>query len=334
MRTLSGLLKQYWFLAGLLLVALITLGDPTGTVADVGRWLKVHRGPDGVIFAIFFFSGVALQTEQVRAGLSDIRATMAALGIIFVVSPLFAVFLARFPLDPGIRIGLFLVAAMPTTLSSGVVMTGAAGGNMANALMITLLANFGAIFTVPQVLTFLVGETAGASGALMDKTALMLKMGMLVGLPLLLGLGVRPRLAPALHRLGINPNVVNGCLVLGIVWIALSTSREMLLRGWRLFPPVVGLVVSFHVGLLIVAAFCSKILGLGRGRRESVLFMGSQKTLPLSVLLQTALFPQYGEALMFCVSHHVIHLLMDGYLVGRLSGRRHSDQRTGHGRSR
>jgi hypothetical protein len=46
--------------------------------------------------------------------------------------------------------------------------------------------------------------------------------------------------------------------------------------------------------------------------------MGGQKTLPLSVLLQGKLFPQYGMALAFCVFHHFVHLTMDGYLVGKL----------------
>ena len=40
----------------------------------------------------------------------------------------------------------------------------------------------------------------------------------------------------------------------------------------------------------------------------------------LSIILQVSLFPQYGMALMVCVLHHMIHLLMEGYLVGRLKG--------------
>jgi hypothetical protein len=46
--------------------------------------------------------------------------------------------------------------------------------------------------------------------------------------------------------------------------------------------------------------------------------MDGQKTLPLSVILQVSLFPQYGLALVVCVVHHFVHLLMDGYLVGKL----------------
>jgi len=49
--------------------------------------------------------------------------------------------------------------------------------------------------------------------------------------------------------------------------------------------------------------------------------MGGQKTLVLSVILQVSLFPQYGLALVVCVVHHILHLVMDGYLVGRLRHR-------------
>ncbi|SMC20294.1 solute carrier family 10 (sodium/bile acid cotransporter), member 7 [Desulfacinum hydrothermale DSM 13146] len=319
---MRSFVKKYWFLTGLILASGVTLADGTGMVAQAGRWLQAHRGPDLVIFAIFFFSGTALQTEQVRSGLSDFRVTAAALAVIFLVSPLWARVLAELPLPPGLMIGLFLVAAMPSTLSSGVVMTGAAGGNMASALMITLLANFSAIFTVPVVLTLLVGDGAGTAGVLIDKQALMMKMAMLVALPLALGIGVRPTFQDFYKRWGIQPNVVNGCFILVIVWIAVSKSRPTIVGGLQLLPWVVALVVGFHAGLLSASAGLGRLLGLGRGRMESLLFMGSQKTLPLSVLIQTALFPQYGEALVFCVCHHVIHLIMDGYLVGRLqSGR-------------
>ena len=64
-----------------------------------------------------------------------------------------------------------------------------------------------------------------------------------------------------------------------------------------------------------------EMAGIGPGRRESVIFMGGQKTLPLSVILQVTLFPTFGLALVVCVLHHIIHLIMDAYLVERLKDR-------------
>jgi sodium/bile acid cotransporter 7 len=46
--------------------------------------------------------------------------------------------------------------------------------------------------------------------------------------------------------------------------------------------------------------------------------MGGQKTLPLSVILQVTLFPEYGLALAVCVVHHILHLITDAYLVEKL----------------
>ena len=78
------------------------------------------------------------------------------------------------------------------------------------------------------------------------------------------------------------------------------------------------LVFGFH-GILLIAGYgLTRLLKMEKGRRESVIFMGGQKTLPLSIILQVSLFPQYGLALVVCVLHHMIHLLMDGYLVGKL----------------
>jgi hypothetical protein len=67
----------------------------------------------------------------------------------------------------------------------------------------------------------------------------------------------------------------------------------------------------------VIKAPANKYLAL---RCASVLFVGGQKTLPLSVILQVSLFPQYGLALVACVMHHLIVLMMDGYLVGKLKG--------------
>ncbi len=89
----------------------------------------MHRGPDAVIVLIFFFSGLILNARQIRSGVMDIKGIIAALIIIFLVAPVIGALFGAIPIDTGVVIGIFLVAVMPTTLSSGVVMTGAAGGN-------------------------------------------------------------------------------------------------------------------------------------------------------------------------------------------------------------
>ena len=113
---------------------------------------------------------------------------------------------------------------------------------------------------------------------------------------------------------------LNQCLVLWIVWMAISQARYAMINSGDKIGIVFLLVFSFHGILLAAAGLFTKFFNLGKGRRESVIFMGSQKTLPLSIILQVSIFPQYGLALVFCVLHHLVHLLMDGYLVEKLRG--------------
>ena len=320
-------LQKYWFLFGLFFLALITLADTSGTIASAGSWVGARHGPQILISLIFLLSGLSLQAEQIRQGVSDLATVGVAVVMIFAFAPVVASLTSLIPLAPGVRIGLYITAVMPTTLSSGVVMTGAAGGNIANALMITILANILGIFTIPCSLQVLIGSGSGSETFAIDKAALMLQIASLVIGPLLLGLAVRRPILPVLRRLRITPAVVNQVLVLTMVWIALSGSRSTIVSSMHLLGAIVLLVFAFHAALLAGTFLMSRLFHFGPGRREAVVFMGGQKTLPLSMLVQMTLFPQYGEALVVCVLHHIVHLMMDGYLVGRLAASRFSDSR-------
>lgn len=315
------LLKNNWFLFGLAGICLVTLVDATNTVAGMGKWLKSHSGADAVICTIFFTSGLILKREEIRAGLRDLQGAVIALVLIFAVAPLTAFLIGLLPLDPAVRIGLFLVSVMPTTMSSGVVMTGASGGNIAHALLITVLANGLSIVTIPFSISLLAQTVDSVP---MDKAQMMLQMAFLVLLPLVLGLFLRPKKGGLRSFLQRFIPVLNQCMILAIVWMGVSEAKTTVLSSGAQVFIILVLAVFFHAILLGLGYLSIRLFHIPRGRMESVLFMGGQKTLPLSVLFQVKLFPQYGLALAFCVFHHFIHLMMDGYLVGRLNRSRHN----------
>ncbi len=315
-------LKAYWFPLGLAAIGAATLLDGSGAVAAGGTWLKAHHGPDAVIALIFFLSGLILKREEIRAGLGDVKGTLAAMAVIVVPAPLTALILDRLPLTPGLRIGLFLTAVMPTTLSSGVVMTGAAGGNMAHALLITLLSNGLGVVTVPLSLAMLLRPGNVLQSVPFDRVGLMLRIATLVLLPLVFGLALRPGRTALLTWLRKTVPFANQIFVLAILWMAFSGARSSVVGGGMQIAAAVLLSFVFHALLVAAALLVSHLAGLGAGRRESVVFMGGQKTLALSILIQTMLFPQYGIALAFCVIHHFVHLVMDGYLVSWFRRRR------------
>jgi len=310
-------LKKNWFILGLVALSVAVILDFTGILVDPGLWLKSHHGPDIVIVVIFILSGIALDTRQIREGLADFKGTLLALLIIFLIAPVIAYFFSLLPIETGLVLGIFLVATMPTTLSSGIVMTGSAGGNMAHSLLITIIANSLAVITIPISLSFLIGGNENQVIHI-DPLTIIIKIATLVLLPLIVGVVARRLFSARLRPILPYTSTCNQLGILTIVWMALCGGRNAIVSSLDSIILIIIIVFFFHLCLVLSALWLTKIFKIAKGKRESVIFMGGQKTLALSVILQVSLFPEFGLALVFCVVHHIVHLIMDAYLINYL----------------
>jgi len=311
-------IQKQWFLLSLVLISAAVVLDKSDSLAKIGIALKDNHGTEVIIFLIFIISGLLIESDQVRAGIKDIQATVLALAIIIVFAPAAAVLLCLLPLETGVAIGLFLVAVMPSTLSSGVVMTGAAGGNMAHALFVTILSNFIGIFSIPVILSMLLIWQNQDKVLIIDQGAIIIKLTFIVLVPLLIGIGAKAVIFKSRNPGRFNLQVINQWLIVTVVFISLAGAKQVLLgKGSAIFYIIV-LVGVFHLMLLGISFFLVKLFGVQKGRRESIIFMGSQKTLALSVMLQVSYFNEFGTALLVCVVHHIVHLMMDGYLSAKM----------------
>ena len=312
-------IKKQWFLLGLVLIFLVVILDPSNTLVKIGMVLKDNHGPEIMIFLIFIISGLLIESDQIRAGIKDIKSTLLSLSVIVVFSPIAAGLLCLLPLETGVVIGLFIVAVMPTTLSSGIVMTGAAGGNMAHALFVTILSNFIGIFSIPVVLSALLSLQNMEKELGIDQGAIITKLILLVLFPLLIGIVVKAKVFKENHLGKFKLQIINQWMIIGIVFISLAGAKQVLLGEGAAFFYIVVLVSVFHLMLLGFSFLLVKLFGVEKGRRESVIFMGSQKTLALSAMIQVTYFSEFGIALLVCVIHHIVHLMMDGYLSTKMN---------------
>jgi len=317
---MMAIIKKYWFLFGLAAVFLATLMDKSEYISLAGIWCKSHNSADAAIFIIFLLSGLLLDVSQIGAGIKNVKSIFLSLILIFFATPAISLFFGMTSLSTGIKIGIFLVAIMPTTLSSGVVMTGAAGGNMAGALATTILSNGMAVFTVPVTLSFLMGFVGITAATSIDKSVIMMKIGVLVLLPLFMGLAAKLKrtLRPVILQYSAHLQNVNQFLILCIVWMALCKAKPAIMENSVDIITIGICVAVFHGTLLAIGYITILIFKLKPGQRESALIMGCQKTLPLSIILQISLFPQFGIALVVCVLHHFTQLIMDSFVVVRL----------------
>ncbi|MCP4718761.1 MAG: bile acid:sodium symporter [Desulfobacteraceae bacterium] len=308
-------IKKQWFLCGLVLIFFSVIFDRTGNIALTGIFIKNHSGSSVMIVCIFLLSGMILDIDQIKSGLKDAKSTFAALLLIVVVSPFVAAVMSFLPLETGIILGLFLVAVMPTTLSSGVVMTGNAGGNMAHALFVTIVSNCFAIVSIPLVLSILLAMQQQSTELCIDQKAILIKLMTLVLLPLLTAILLKKMFLKITASQKKIMGIINQCCVICIIFMSLSGVKELLLSKGSSFFLIIPLVIVFHMCLLGFSCLVTWLFNIGKGKRESVIFMGSQKTLPLAVMLQMTYFSEYGTALLVCVVHHITHLMIDGYLA-------------------
>jgi sodium/bile acid cotransporter 7 len=312
-------IKKLWFLLGLVLIFVAVVFDSSNSLSKIGIVLKDNHGPEIMIFFIFIISGLLIESGQIKTGVKDIKATLLALTVILVFAPLTAGLLCFLPLETGVAIGFLIVAVMPTTLSSGVVMTKGAGGNMAHALFVTILSNIIAIFSIPVVLTILLSFLDRKKELVINQEAIIIKLSLLVLIPLLVGIGAKAKIPEARHIGKSKLQIISQCLIIGIVFISLAGAKQALLGKGAGFFYIMALAAGFHLILLGGAFLLVKFFSVEKGRCESIIFMGSQKTLPLSVMIQVSYFSEFGTALVVCVVHHIVHLMIDGYLSAKMN---------------
>ncbi|MBT4877442.1 MAG: bile acid:sodium symporter [Desulfobacula sp.] len=306
--------KKQWFLLSLVFVFAAVIFDSSNILVKIGFFLKGNHGPEVLIFIIFIISGLLIESDQIKAGIRDIKSTVLALAVIIIIAPIAAGLICLLPLETGVAIGLFIVAVMPTTLSSGIVMTGTAGGNMAHALLITILSNFIGIFSIPVILSILLSSLDQQKELMIDRGAIFFKLTILVLFPLIIGIMSKAVVFKTGQLGQFKLQVVNQWMIIGVVFIALSGVKQVILGSGLSVFYILVLVSGFHLMLLGSCFLLVSFFGVEKGRYESIFFMGSQKTLALSAMIQVTYFSEFGTALLVCVLHHIVHLMMDGYL--------------------
>ena len=311
-------LRKNWFFVGLLAAVAGGLAAPqVGTAASGGGLTATV-----LVVALFFLSGLSLPTEAIRAGLRDVRLHLFLQAFIFVVTPLY--FAATSALlwrggDPRILAGIYALAVLPTTVSSCIVFTQLARGNVVATIFNASLANVAGVFLSPLLLSLLLqqsGRALPADELVRVLSSLVLRML----LPVVLGQLARAALREWAQRHGKKIGVFMNASILVIIWFSFARPARdpafaaSLLRLWPLF---VYLALS-HLLLLGAAWGAGRALRLDKANTYTVLFVAPQKTLAMGAPLLTTYFATMpdllGVALLPLIMYHLWQLTVAGFL--------------------
>ena len=310
------ILKHNWFL--LLLFGVVIFGY---TRPEVGGWIGARLPLEVPIGLVLFLLSLTLPGSAFAAAFARTGGLALALISSYVLLPLLvaAASLLPLPLSNEFRVGLAIMAAVPTTLASGAILTRLAGGNDALALAVTMLSNLGNCIAAPLILFLLLGAQFELPASRMLEMGA--KLFLVVVIPVGAGQLARRWISEQAlaHKRAID--VVCQLMILTVVLIAVSRAAMEGAAGGLSAPMVVGLLILVAAVHVLTAGLCwlgGGWLGLSRGDRIAVMFSGAQKTLPLGLYVAAEFFPLVKFAALPILFYHASQLVLDSLLAERL----------------
>jgi solute carrier family 10 (sodium/bile acid cotransporter), member 7 len=301
--------KKLFLPVGLLLAIACALIAP-----QAGIWMK-HQGfvPFFVVI-IFLISGWKFNIRDAKLNSKFMYALLLALVISLLGGPFLgmgAVELFGFGTLTGL--GLIVMCCVPVTLSSATVITELAKGNTIWSLLMTVVMNIVGIFSIPLMLKLTLEEAEGVS---ISAWNLLLKLILLVLLPFIAGITARK--LTKIKTMAIVAYMPSTCVIL-TVYTASAASRKLLYESSLL--EILLLIVaafSIHLMLMFTAWLGGKALRLESSELKALIFVTSQKTLPIAISVLAILCDNPGAAIIPCLVFHFTQLFTDSALASRL----------------
>jgi sodium/bile acid cotransporter 7 len=270
---------------------------------------------------------VTLSTAKLAATIRSPKAVVWATLINAVAIPLMAWPMLSLQRIPDFSVGLMIAASVPCTMAAASVWTRSAGGNDAISLLVTTLTN-GLCFVITP---FWLGLSSKKN---LDLGAGAMVVPLLIAgfVPIAAGQLARflPPIAKFADRRKMLLSSLAQALILSQVLWACTLAGPALRKGmaagdgWTAASIAWACCVLLHVGALLAAWFGGFAIGL---RREDVIasaFAGSQKTLPLGMLIATDPKLLGGPDLPFTIfpmlMYHASQLIIDTVVASRMKG--------------
>jgi sodium/bile acid cotransporter 7 len=316
---MRSFLAKRWFLL-LLLGGLAAAGLWPGLLRPVADLVR----PRAVVALALFLMAWGLDSHSLRQAILRPLPALWALAISYGAVPVLALAAGRLMLADELRVGLMITASVPCTLASAVLWTRMAGGNEATALLVTLLTTGTSWLLTPPWLVFGTGVPVEVNAA-----ELMRELLLFLVVPVSLGQLSRafPPLARAVTRYRPVIGFVAQLLVFGVILKAAVGVRDALgqsagLATAELMASVV-VAVGTHLAALTLGLWTSRGLRLDHPNQIAVAIAGSQKTLPVALLLFEGYFRErYPLAVVPLVAYHVGQLIVDTFIADALAHRK------------
>lgn len=276
---------------------------------------------------IFFFYGLRLSVEKLKAGLANWKMHIIVQLTTFLFFPL--IVLATRPWFIGshselLWLGIFFLAALPSTVSSSVVMVSIARGNIPAAIFNASISSLIGVVVTPLWVGLFIAPATGN----FDVTAIVMKLFLQVLLPVAIGISLNARFGAIAEKYKKQLKYFDQAIILTIIYTSFCKSfSEHLFQGFTALE-LLGLAAGM-MALFFAVFFCigllARLFGFSDEDRITVLFCGSKKSLVHGTVMSKVLFQHStitGIVLLPLMFYHALQLIAASIIAQGMARRK------------
>lgn len=311
------------FVPALLLMILIARIFPEPAVSEGP--INLHTIGDIGITLIFLFYGLKLNPKKLRQDLSNWKLHLLVQTATFIFFPLLVLpFYYAFEDSSHhlLWLGALFLAALPSTVSSSVVMTSIAKGNVPGAIFNASISSLIGILLTPLWMSLVITTGQTQAG---DFSHIILKLILQVLVPVFGGLLLNRFFGHWAQKNARFLKLFDQATILLIVYLSFAESfHQKLFANTKLLHLSLVILLTTALFFLIygIISLFSKKLKFNREDRITALFAGSKKSLVHGTVMAGILFQGVtgvGVILLPLMIYHALQLIYTGLIAQRLS---------------
>ena len=267
-----------------------------------------------LIIIVFLICGWNVNPGTTRFDRKFLLVFCAGALVTLVLSPLLGFGTAKlFRLAALPATGLIVAAAMPPTLSSGIVLTETANGNSLLSILMTVGYNLLSVVTIPLMLALCIT----ASGEIdTNPLKMFMQLVLLVLIPSIVGFAMQKLVR---RKLPLFFTYLSTLAVILLVWGFFSASSvhfkehalaELLLEG--------SAALLLHIALLAIMWFGAAMIKVGVPERKALLFTGASKTITITITTLNIIGAGSGTALVPALVFYFVQSVVDSALAAKM----------------
>lgn len=320
-----------WFILAIIIMIVAASIWPTPGIQKGLFSLKSIAGYG--VSLIFFFYGLRLSPEKLREGLSNWKLHSVVQLSTFLLFPVLMLILMKLFGTNGNELfwlGAFYVAALPSTVSSSVVMVSIAGGNIPAAIFNASISSLIGVFITPLWMGIVL--TTSSQG--FDLTDVIIKLVIQVLVPVSLGIILHFKFGAYADKHRKKMRYFDQSVILLIIYTAFceSFAKHMFSEHGASDILILGLcMIALFFFVYGIISLISKFMHFNREDNITAVFCGSKKSLVHGTVMSKVLFPNAAAAGIILLPLMIYHALqlMAASIIAQSMARKEGMNRSG-----